>query len=468
MSTYTIIVDDRDSAIVYSPHPSQSGGRQIDGWVCLRVATGLIRSPASSATYLGTVTQSGMNGSSLTYTFLGTSISAWAAINGSNINTDIIYALDDGIPTLHTVESETADVTLSHQNIFTIDSLSITTNHTIEITILTQTNSSNFLFDYFLIETASNFSIKNSPASVLLIDDTSPYLEYSSEADWTNNTPYLNDNNVMNASSKGAMKEGATLSFSFTGWAVIVYGISLNSTAPVATYTLDGGVPTGVRVTPHPGAWVNFAFISATFPLSREEQQHTLEITASEPNQFYLDYITVQSSKAYIPSLSPTQSNESASSTSMSINTATSPASVHHSHVTSIVGSVVPVILCIIALAALSVCIWRRRSAARRKTVLRETIDPMLLVHGAQRSNVNEATSETITPFILPPTSAMPSDPKRTTNTRDLPITHSRHTSLPSLPSQNEVSGDNIIDISAFVDQEIPFMPGPPPSYATA
>lgn len=153
---------------------------------------------------------------------VGTSISAWAAINGSNINTDIIYALDDGIPTLHTVESETADVTLSHQNIFTIDSLSITTNHTIEITILTQTNSSNFLFDYFLIETASNFSIKNSPASVLLIDDTSPYLEYSSEADWTNNTPYLNpdwpqDNNVMNASSKGAMKEGATLSFSFTG-----------------------------------------------------------------------------------------------------------------------------------------------------------------------------------------------------------------------------------------------------------
>lgn len=152
---------------------------------------------------------------------VGTSISAWAAINGSNIKTDIIYALDDGTPTSHTVESETADVTLSHQNIFTIDSLSITTNHTIEITILTQTNSSNFLFDYFLIGTASNCSMENSPTSVLLIDDTSPYLEYSSKVDWTDTIPYFGswpqDNIVMNASSKGAIKEGATLSFSFIG-----------------------------------------------------------------------------------------------------------------------------------------------------------------------------------------------------------------------------------------------------------
>lgn len=158
---------------------------------------------------------------------VGTSISAWAAINGSNINTDIIYALDDGIPTLHTVESETAGVTLSHQNIFTLDSLSITTNHTIEITILTPTNLSNFLFDYFLIETPSNFSIETSPTSVLLIDDTSPYLEYSSKEDWTStipsshlNTDWPQDNVVMNGSARGAIREGSTLSFNFIGFSI--------------------------------------------------------------------------------------------------------------------------------------------------------------------------------------------------------------------------------------------------------
>lgn len=176
-----------------------------------------------------------------------------------------------------------------------------------------------------------------------------------------------------------------------------MYGIGLNtSTAPVATYTLDGDAPSDVLVTPHPGAWINFVFISETFPLYGEEQQHTLEITASYPNQFYLDYITVQSSNAYIPSSSTTQSNESASSTSASINTATSAASIHHSHVASIVGSVVPATVCIIALATLSVCLWRRRSAARRNSVSRETLDPMFLVHGAQRRNVNEGTSSTL------------------------------------------------------------------------
>lgn len=152
---------------------------------------------------------------------IGTSISAWAAINGSNVNTDITYTLDNGAPTPHTVESGTAGVTLSHQNIFTIDSLS-NVNHTIEVTILTQTNFSNFLFDYFLIESSSNSSMENSPTSVLFVDDTSPYLKYSSQADWTNATPYFDQdwpqgNIVMNGSSKGALREGATVSFTFTG-----------------------------------------------------------------------------------------------------------------------------------------------------------------------------------------------------------------------------------------------------------
>lgn len=152
---------------------------------------------------------------------LGTSISAWATINRSKSSTDIAYTLDDGAPTSQTVESGTPGVVLGHQNIFTIDSLT-SGNHTVEITVLTQTEDTNFEFDYFLVEAPANSSIETSPTSVLFIDDTSPYLNYSSQEDWTDTTSYLNSNwpqgnVVMNGSSMGVLTAGATVSFTFTG-----------------------------------------------------------------------------------------------------------------------------------------------------------------------------------------------------------------------------------------------------------
>lgn len=143
----------------------------------------------------------------------------WAIVNGSKPNTDIAYTLDDSASTSHTIESGSPGVVLGHQNIFTIDSLT-GGNHTIEITILTQTDNTNFELDYFLVEAPSNSSIETSPTSVLFIDDTSPYLNYSSQADWTNTTPSLDApqvNLVMNGSSTGTLAAGATVSFTFTG-----------------------------------------------------------------------------------------------------------------------------------------------------------------------------------------------------------------------------------------------------------
>lgn len=112
-------------------------------------------------------------------------------------------------------------MTLSHQKIFALGSLA-DGNHTVEITILTQTVASNFYFDYFLVQASANTSIEDSPTSQLFIDDTSPFLVYTPIADWTNTTPNLVQNwpqsdIVNNGTSTRSLKAGANISFTFIG-----------------------------------------------------------------------------------------------------------------------------------------------------------------------------------------------------------------------------------------------------------
>lgn len=152
---------------------------------------------------------------------LGISIAAYASINGSNVNTNITYSLDNGTAVPYTIKSGTAGVTLSHQEIFALGPLA-DGNHTVEITILTQTIASDFHFDYFLVQASANTSIENSPTSQLFIDDTSTFLVYAPIADWTNTTPNLVPNwpqsdIVNNGTSTRALKAGANVSFTFIG-----------------------------------------------------------------------------------------------------------------------------------------------------------------------------------------------------------------------------------------------------------
>lgn len=81
MATYTIIVDDRDPGIVYSPQRVDPSGSQLDGWLQTQGMHLVVRLQyrrhnaekltEASYTYLETVTRSGLNGSTLKYTFLG-------------------------------------------------------------------------------------------------------------------------------------------------------------------------------------------------------------------------------------------------------------------------------------------------------------------------------------------------------------------------------------------------------------
>lgn len=176
-----------------------------------------------------------------------------------------------------------------------------------------------------------------------------------------------------------------------------MYGIVIDNSTPVATYTLDGDASNVVHVLAYPGATYNFAFISEIFPLNGDEQEHTLEITINSSNRFYFDYATVQASTAYIPAFGvATQSNAPASPTSTGTSTGTS------SHAAVIAGSVVPVTLCIIDLTALFIHTWRKRAAVRRQAALRD-MDPMSLVTGSREHNLDEGKSRSLDTLLPKP-----------------------------------------------------------------
>lgn len=116
--------------------------------------------------------------------------------------------------------------------IFSLDMLA-DANHTINITVLTQSDNPAFLFDYFIVQATANSSISNPATSSLFIDDTSPYLVYNTPVNWTDLTPnwgILPQNVVMmNGSLTTAINPGASVSLQFIGMSkFLMYWIPVN------------------------------------------------------------------------------------------------------------------------------------------------------------------------------------------------------------------------------------------------
>lgn len=98
------------------------------------------------------------------------------------------------------------------------------------------------------------------------------------------------------------------------GSAITVYGIIFsNSSSAIASYLLDSDPSTSGNIySPNsPGSTASYPVLNSQLlqwtwgaPASSDEC-HTIQLTVHEPNIFYLDYITVQSSTAFLPSPRP-------------------------------------------------------------------------------------------------------------------------------------------------------------------
>lgn len=92
---------------------------------------------------------------------------------------------------------------------------------------------------------------------------------------------------------------------SFTGTTFNIFGIVLDFGTPVASFTVDGGLPRNFTMPLSNASFpvFNWNFISQENKFESEEGLHNITVTTLYPdsNPLYIDYILITASKAYVP-----------------------------------------------------------------------------------------------------------------------------------------------------------------------
>ncbi|KAJ7727582.1 hypothetical protein B0H16DRAFT_250922 [Mycena metata] len=308
MSSNVVIVDDRDPAITYTGSWSQAG---------------------ASSEFDGTTTCSTTQGTSASYTFVGTSVTVYATIAAKDPPDAAMSFELDKTTTGTFVPPSGATYDIHHQPVWASPVLEDGT-HTLVIT-QTQAQTACVIFlDHISYETTSD------TAGPYFIDDGDPRITYS--ASWTSAGA---EYDFMHT-THGSTAVGATLSFTFQGQGISFYG-DLNSGALTsASISIDKG-PAASYVAPAQSAAVssnNLLFDSGDI----SEGTHTIVVTADNANAFWVDYLLVRpNSPGFTPSTptAPTApvgstSSSSPSTKSSSATNAQSSSSTHSSSTNSL------------------------------------------------------------------------------------------------------------------------------------
>lgn len=151
------------------------------------------------------------------------------------------------------------------------------------------------------------------------------------------------------------------------GYGLSIYGAVLNHGSAVAAYSIDGGgyedftMPAGTATYPV----YNWPFIPSAIVL--EEGLHNLTIALhaeSNSNPFYLDYILVNASTAYVPPPTTIITPQSGSTSSSSTPTSSSSSlenGKHSSRTGAIAGGVIGGVLVSVLLVAVFQLLRRRK-----------------------------------------------------------------------------------------------------------
>ncbi|KAJ6530952.1 hypothetical protein DFH09DRAFT_1326648 [Mycena vulgaris] len=333
MSSSVAIVDEKDPLVHYAGSWNDAG---------------------SAAEFSGTKKWSAVQGSTASFTFVGTSIGVFGTVAAKNPpQTSLSFLIDNSITGTYTPADDMV-TDLHNLNLWTSPTMS-NGSHTLVITQSTAQALGVIFLDYFMFNTTST-SVKS-----YFIDDRDARVTYTPE--WRK---FTGDNDFMHTSQEST-SPGDSFSLKFEGTSVSYYGGITASDAGVmnASIVLDGGKPIFFIAPATPAAVTNNLIFESGII---NDGSHTLVITQENQFTVWTDYFLITPGTASAASSTPSPSTTSGSD-------ATGESSKKSTPIGAIVGPVIGVVL-LIALAAAVFIFCRRR---RRRQELEPADFPMAL-----------------------------------------------------------------------------------------
>ncbi|KAJ6530950.1 hypothetical protein DFH09DRAFT_140911 [Mycena vulgaris] len=324
MSSSVAIVDEKDALVHYAGSWNDAG---------------------SAAEFNGTTTWSAVQGSTVSFTFVGTSIGVFGTVAAKNPpQSSLTFLVDNSIQGTYTPPANMlADI--HHEELWASPTLG-SGSHTLVITQSAAQALGVIFLDYFMFNTTST-SIKS-----YFIDDRDARVTYTPE--WRK---FIGDNDFMHTSQEST-SPGDSFSLKFEGTSVSYYGGITASDAGVmnASIVLDGGKPTFFIAPASPAAVTNNLIFESGII---NDGSHTLVITQENQFTVWTDYFLITPGTASAASSTP-----SPSTTSGSGSDTTGESSKKSTPIGAIVGPVIGIVL-LIALAAAAFILCRRRKRRR-------------------------------------------------------------------------------------------------------
>ncbi|KAJ7199982.1 hypothetical protein GGX14DRAFT_467175 [Mycena pura] len=318
MSTNTAIVDERDSRIQY---------------------TGTWNSAGSFIEFAETTKSSPVQGSTATFTFVGSSITVYGSVAANPAPASLGFVIDGSTTGSYSPPSSTGSA-LYHEALWTSPTMT-EGSHTLVITqTAAQPSHGPIYLDYIMYQTTSS-----SPGAMLFIDDRDPRISYTPA--WR---PFGSQNDFQHTSSEST-SPGDSFSFQFEGSAISYYGglTTSDTGASIASIVLDGAAPALYTApSPIPATANNLIFKADSLSAG----MHTLVVTSTNTDTLWMDYFLV----------SPNPPSGSSSPGSLT-SPASGPVSAIKSTPTAVIAGGVVAACVLLALLLTAVFLCRRRRA---------------------------------------------------------------------------------------------------------
>ncbi|KAJ7508785.1 hypothetical protein B0H11DRAFT_2431861 [Mycena galericulata] len=338
MPTNVAIVDDRDPSIIYEAH--------------LWALAGTLEE------FNSTTTHSTTQGSTASFTFVGTSITVYATVEAAAAKkqpqTSLYFAIDNnGALTGTYTPPNNMSADIHHTALWESPTLS-NGPHKLVITqtvpqVTSQVGGVIFL-DYFMYNTTS------TEVDAYFIDDSDPRVSYTPA--WQH---FTGDQDFQHTSQQST-NPGDMFSLTFQvmrplrrfvlpGKAIKMYG-SITDIGMKASMVVDGGVAEVFAPSSLPESVTNNLIFSSGV---LDDGNHTLVVTSEGTSPMWMDYVLVTPST--LLNASPTSSGSSASSTLPATSS-----TAKSTPIGTIVGGVVGGLVVIAALAGAAIFSFRRRT----------------------------------------------------------------------------------------------------------